>query len=52
MPSKDLRVKRREPCQLLGISLVALAIAVRDRPQIAYIRHDHFVANSWELLAD
>jgi hypothetical protein len=40
---EDVRVKPRISCQLLGIDLVALPITVRDRTQLANVRHDHFV---------
>src|ERR1700677_3254306 len=41
---EDVRVKPRISCQLLGVDLVALPITVRDRTQLANVRHDHFVA--------
>jgi hypothetical protein len=37
---------------LLGINLVALPIAVRDRSQFADVRHDDFVAQLLKLFAD
>ena len=38
--------------QLLRIHLVALAITVRDRPQLADVRHDHLMAELLKLFAD
>jgi hypothetical protein len=44
-----------EPCiagQLLGIHLIALPIAVQDRPQLAHVGYDHLVAQLLQLFAD
>ncbi len=50
--SKDLRIKPRIARQLLRIHLVALAITVRDRPQLAHVGHDYFVTKLLQLFAD
>ena len=49
---EDLRIEPRVTCQLLRIYIVALAVAVRDRSQLAYVRHDHLVAQLLKLFAD
>jgi hypothetical protein len=41
---KDLRVKPCAPCELLGIDLIGLAIAVRDRPQFTDVGYDDLVS--------
>ncbi len=40
---KDVRIKTGITCQLLRIDLIALAITVRNRPQLTDVRHDDFV---------
>jgi hypothetical protein len=47
-----LRVQSRIAGDLLGVHLVALPVAVRDRPQLAHIGHDHLMAKFLDLLAD
>ena len=47
-----LRIKSRIAGDLLGVHLVALAVAVRDRPQLAHVGHDHLMAKFLDLLAD
>ena len=42
--SQDLRIKPCVPRKLLCIDLIALAIAVRDRPQFADVGYDNLVA--------
>jgi len=49
---QDFRIEPRKAGQLLGIHLVALAIAVRDRPQLAHVGHDDFMTQLLQLLAD
>ena len=41
---KDVGIKPRISRQLLSIDLVALTVTMRDRSQLANVRHDHFVA--------
>ena len=41
--TKDARIKSGISCQLLSIDLIALPVTVRDRPQLANVRHDDFV---------
>jgi hypothetical protein len=48
--AEDLGIEASEPSQLLGIDLVALAIAVRNHPQLANVRQQHFVAQLLEAL--
>ena len=50
--TQDLRIEPGVASQLLRIHLVALPIAVRDRPQLAHIRHDHLVAQFLKLLVN
>ncbi|MEA2544453.1 MAG: hypothetical protein QOH35_5819, partial [Acidobacteriaceae bacterium] len=50
--SEDFRIEPRKARQLLGIHLVALSITVRDRPQLAHVGHDYFMAQLLKLLAD
>lgn len=47
-----VRIKPGITRQLLGIDLVALPIAVRDRSQLAHVRHDDFMAELLQLFAD
>src|SRR5579871_2856411 len=49
---QDLRIKPGIARQLLRIDLIALPIAVRDRPQLADVRHDHLMAQFLQLFAD
>jgi hypothetical protein len=49
---EDFRIEPRKAGQLLGIYLVALAITVRDRSQLAHVGHDYFMAQFLKLLAD
>ena len=49
---EDFRIEPRKARQLLGIHLVALSITVRDRPQLAHVGHDDFMAQFLKLLAD
>jgi hypothetical protein len=49
---QDLWIKSGVPCKLLRIHLIALAIAVRDGPQLADVRHDHLMTNLLKLFAD
>jgi len=41
--TKDVRIKPGISCKLLSIDLIALPVTVRDRPQLANVRHDDFV---------
>src|SRR5271168_4821633 len=41
---EDVRIKPSITRQLLSIDLIALPVAVRDRPQLADVRHDDFVS--------
>ena len=50
--TQDLRIEPGVASQLLRIHLVALPIAVRDRPQLADVRHDHLMAQFLQLFAD
>ena len=47
--AENLRIEPCIPCQLVRIHVVALAVAVRDRPQLAHVGDKHLVA---ELFAD
>jgi len=49
---QDFWIEPRKAGQLLGIHLVTLAIAVRDRPQLAHVGHDDFMTQLLQLLAD
>jgi hypothetical protein len=49
---EDVRIEPRVACDLLRIDLIAFAIAVRDRPQLAHVRNNHFMAKLLQLLAD
>ena len=49
---KNLRIQPGVPGQLLGIYLIAFAVAMRDGPQLADFRHDQFMAKFLKLLAD
>jgi hypothetical protein len=48
----DLRIQARERSKFLSISVVALAVAVRDRPQLTHVRHDDLMAQFLQLLAN
>jgi len=50
--SQDLRIEPGVASDLLRIDRIALAIAVRDRSQLANVGHDHLVAQFPELFAD
>jgi hypothetical protein len=50
--TQDLRIQARETGKLLSISVVALAVAVIDRPQLTHVRHDDLMAQFLQLLAD
>src|SRR5271170_4101736 len=47
-----LGIEPRETSQLFRIYLIALPIAVRDRPQLAHVRDNHLVAHLLKLLVD
>ncbi|XCB31431.1 hypothetical protein RBB77_13305 [Tunturibacter psychrotolerans] len=49
---EDVRIKTGVTGQLLRIDPAAPPVAVRDRPQLADVRHDHFVAQFLQLCAD
>src|SRR3984885_4247917 len=50
--SQDLRIEPGIASDLFCIHRVALAVAVRDRPELAHVGHDYFVAQLLELFAD
>jgi hypothetical protein len=50
--SQDLRIEPGIASDLFRIHRVALAVAVRDRPELAHVGHDYFVAQFSELFAD
>src|ERR1700692_3758154 len=50
--SQDLWIESCIASDLLRIDRVALPVAVRDRPQLSYVRHDDFVAHLPELFAN
>jgi hypothetical protein len=50
--SEDVRIKAGIAFQVLRIDLIALTVAVRDRPQLAHVRHNNLVAKLLKLLAD
>src|SRR5882757_8096990 len=50
--SQDLRVNPCVSRELLGINLIALAVAMRDRPQLTHVRYDDLVSKFLKLLAD
>jgi hypothetical protein len=41
---KNLRIEPSVPCQLLRVHVVTLAVAVRDRSQLAHVGDDHLMA--------
>jgi hypothetical protein len=49
---EGLQIETRIAGELLGINLVALLVAVRDRPQFAHVGHDHFMAKFLDLFGD
>jgi hypothetical protein len=49
---QDLRVKPCVSRELLGINLIALAVTMRDRPQLPDARYDDLVSKFLKLLAD
>jgi hypothetical protein len=49
---QDLRIEPSVAGQLLRIDLIALPIAVRDRPQLTYVRYDDLVTQFLKLFAD
>jgi hypothetical protein len=47
-----VRIKSRIARDLLGVHLVALPVAVRERPKLAHVGHDHLMDKFLDLLAD
>ncbi len=50
--SQDIRIEPGIASDLFRIHRVALAVAVRDRPELAHVGYDYFVAQFSELFAD
>ena len=50
--SQDLGIDSGVASDLFRIHGIALAVTVRDRPQLAHVGHDYFVAHLPELFAD
>jgi hypothetical protein len=49
---QDLRIQACIAGDLLGVHRVALPVAVRDRPQLAHVGHNHLMTQLPDLLAD
>jgi hypothetical protein len=49
---QNLWIEPRIASQLLSIDLIALAVTMRDGPQLSDVRHNHLVAKGLKLLAD
>ena len=50
--AQNLRIHASKPSKLLRIGVVALTIAVRYRSHLTHVRHDDFMAEFLQLLAD
>jgi hypothetical protein len=50
--SQDLRIKPGISGQLLGVDLIALAVAMRYCSQLTDVRHNDFMAQLLKLFAD